>query len=52
MSDNRDTGNRTLPPNRDDPTSAKSAAPLSAALLWTVGIVLAVAVIAILIVAL
>ena len=34
--------------NRDDPTSGKSAAPLSGVLLWTVGILLVVAVIAIL----
>jgi hypothetical protein len=41
-----------LPPNRPDPTSAKSAAPLSGVLLWTVGILLIVAIIAIVVFAL
>jgi hypothetical protein len=38
----------TVPTNRPDPTSGRSAAPLSGALLWTVGILLVVAVVAIL----
>jgi hypothetical protein len=41
-----------LPPNRTDPTSGKSAAPLSGVLLWTVGILLIVAIIAIVVFAL